>query len=53
MATENKREEKKHFITKKPHKSAKKINAVIKDKQLEKKAWKRLTQKREGGPPTP
>ena len=28
MATENKREEKKHFITKKPHKSAKKNQCI-------------------------
>ena len=39
MATENKREEKKHSIAKEPYKSAKRINA--KDKQVGKEAFKK------------
>ena len=37
MATENKREEKKHSIAKEPYKSAKRINAVTKGKEVGRK----------------
>ena len=55
MATENKREEKKHSIAKEPYKSAKKkegkerkINAVAKDKQLGKKLEKGSLRREKG-----
>ena len=51
MATENKREAKKHSIAKEPYKSAKKmkkINAVTKDKQLGKKLEKGSLRREKG-----